>query len=251
MQRTPLILGNWKMYKTASAARTMLRALRADLDDVTAVEFGVAPPFTALAAAADVLAGSSIWLGAQDVHDAEEGAFTGQIAAVMLVDAGVGFVIVGHSERRALFGETDADVASKLRTALAHDLTPVVCCGETLEQREAGETMAVVRQQLERALGGLAAADAARLVVAYEPVWAIGTGLTATPEQAQEVHAAIRGLLREQFGAVADSIRILYGGSVKPANAAELVGQQDIDGALVGGASLEAPSFAGIVRAVI
>ena len=247
--RTPLIVGNWKMYKTASAARTMLRALRSEIDSITGVEVGVAPAFTALAAAAEVLAGSPLLLGAQNLHASEEGAFTGEVSAVMLVDVGARFVLVGHSERRALFGETDADVAAKLRTALAHDLMPIVCCGETLEQREAKETGEVIERQLQGALGSLEAADAGHLVLAYEPVWAIGTGRTASPAQAQEVHARIRGWLRDRFGTVADRIRVLYGGSVKPDNAAALLAEQDIDGALVGGASLESPSFAGIVAA--
>jgi triosephosphate isomerase len=247
--RTPLILGNWKMHKTASAARTMLSALRDRVDGLEGIDCGVAPPFTALPAAAEVVSGSRLLLGAQNLNAAEEGAYTGEISAVMLVDAGAHFVIVGHSERRTLFGETDADVAAKLRTALAHDLLPVVCCGETLEQREAGETVGIVRGQLEGALGSLAIEDAARVVLAYEPIWAIGTGRTATPEQAQEVHASIRDWLRGRFDTAAGLIRVLYGGSVKPDNTAELLAGPDIDGALVGGASLEAAAFAAIVEA--
>lgn len=247
--RRPLIVGNWKMHKTGTAAHTMLHALRERVDDLDGVDCGVAPPYTALAAAGAALAGSRIALGAQNLHSAEEGAYTGEISAAMLVDAGVRFVIIGHSERRTLFAETDADVAAKLRTAMAHDLMPIVCCGETIEQREAGETIDVIRSQLEGSLDGLPAGRAAGVVLAYEPIWAIGTGHTATPEQAQEVHATIREWLRGRFGSAAARIRVLYGGSVKPDNTGELLAGPDIDGALVGGASLEADSFAGIARA--
>jgi triosephosphate isomerase len=248
--RRPLIVGNWKMHKTASAARTMLRALRERVDDLGEVDCGVAPPYTALPAAAEALSGSPVMLGAQNLHAAEEGAYTGEISAVMLVDAGARFVIVGHSERRTLFGESDADVGAKTRTALAHDLMPIVCCGESLEQRQAGETIDVVRAQLDGAVAGLGEPEAAAIVLAYEPIWAIGTGQTASPEQAQEVHAAIRTWLRERTGSASETIRVLYGGSVKPANTAELLAAPDIDGALVGGASLDAASFAGIAEAV-
>lgn len=249
--RTPLISGNWKMHKTLAATRTLLAELRKGVDGLSAVEVTVAPPFTALAAAAEALVGSGIGFGGQTMHHAEEGAYTGEVSPVMLTDLGASFVILGHSERRALFGETDQDVSRKLRAALAHGLTPYVCCGETLQQRQSGETERVVSAQLRAALDGLPPQQARQLVIAYEPVWAIGTGLTATPDQAQAVHAAIRDLLRDLFGAeVVRVIRLLYGGSVKPGNAAELLSQPDIDGALVGGASLDAASFAGIVRAV-
>ncbi|HJO04419.1 MAG TPA: triose-phosphate isomerase [Acidobacteriota bacterium] len=249
--RVPLITGNWKMHKTLAATRTLLAELRKSVDDLPEVEVTVAPPFTALTAAAESLAGSSIGFGAQNMHHAEEGAYTGEISPVMLTDLGARFVILGHSERRALFGETDQSVSRKLRAALAHGLAPYVCCGESQQQRESGETRRVVSGQLRTALEGLDGDRADQLVVAYEPVWAIGTGLTATPEQAQSVHAAIRELLRELLGAtVSEAVRILYGGSVKPENAAELLAQPDIDGALVGGASLDAASFAGIARAV-
>ena len=247
--RTPLIAGNWKMHKTVAATRTLLSALNERVASTSGVDVAVAPPFTALAAAAEALSGSTILLGAQNMHWDEEGAYTGEISPVMLTDLAIDFVILGHSERRALFGEQDADVARKLRAALAHDLLPIVCVGETREQREAGATQSVVTTQLRGALEGLQPEQAATLVVAYEPVWAIGTGLTATPEQAQEVHGQIRDLLREMFGGpAAETVRIQYGGSVTPSNAAELLAQPDIDGALVGGASLDADSFAGIVE---
>lgn len=249
--RVPLVAGNWKMHKTVSAARTLLQGLRAELGSAGAVDVAVAPPFTALAAAAEVLAGSRIALGAQDMHEAEEGAYTGEISATMLSDVGCSFVVLGHSERRALFGEADATVARKVRAALAHDLVPYLCCGESLAEREADRTQAVVERQLRAVLESLDARDAGRVVIAYEPVWAIGTGETATPSQAQEVHAFVRALVAEIHGSdVAQHCRILYGGSVKPDNAAELIGQPDVDGALVGGASLGVASFAGIVRAV-
>jgi len=250
MNRTPLIAGNWKMHKTLSATRTLLAELHQAVDGVEGVEVAVAPPFTALAAAVETLRSSAIRVGAQNMHESEEGAFTGEISPVMLTDVGVHFVILGHSERRALFGEDDELVGVKVRTALAHDLVPYLCCGETQQEREANETLAVVSRQLRAGLAGVSAEQAAGMVLAYEPVWAIGTGLTATPEQAQDVHASIRALLAELFDdATAQAIRIQYGGSVKPGNAAELMAQPDIDGALVGGASLDADSFAGIVRA--
>ncbi len=249
--RTPLITGNWKMHKTLAATRTLLAELRKSVDGLSGVDVTVAPPYTALSAAAEVLVGSRIGLGAQNMHHAEEGAYTGEVSPVMLTDLGASFVILGHSERRALFGDTDQIVSRKLRAALAHDLTPYVCCGETQQQRESEETENVVASQLRTALEGLPTQQAQRLVVAYEPVWAIGTGLTATPDQAQAVHAFIRDLLRGLFGGeVSAIVRVLYGGSVKPSNAAELLSQPDIDGALVGGASLDAASFSGIARAV-
>jgi len=250
MSRIPLIAGNWKMHKTLSATRTLLAELHRAVVDIESVEVAVAPPFTALAAAAETLRGSAIHVGGQNMHESEEGAFTGEISPVMLTDIGADFVILGHSERRALFGEDDELVGRKVNTALAHDLVPYLCCGETRQEREANETESVVSRQLRAGLAGVPADQAAGIVLAYEPVWAIGTGLTATPGQAQEVHASIRALLADRFDdATAQSIRIQYGGSVKPDNAAELMAQPDIDGALVGGASLDADSFAGIVRA--
>jgi triosephosphate isomerase (TIM) len=246
--RKPLIAGNWKMYKTAGAARELARAVRegAARGDVEVV---LAPPFTALAAVAEVLRGSPLGLGAQNMHHEVEGAFTGEVSPVMLRDLGCSHVILGHSERRQLFGETDDGVARKAKAAFAHGLTPIVCVGETLAERESDRTTEVVERQLERALRELSADQLAVGVVAYEPVWAIGTGRTATPEQAQEVHAFIRRRVTASHGeAAAAALRILYGGSVKPENIGALMAQADLDGALVGGASLEAASFLKIVH---
>jgi triosephosphate isomerase len=252
MARTKFICGNWKMHKTAGEARELIATL-APLVEAAAVkvQVAVAPPFTALAAAAEALAGTDIDLAAQDVHWEPQGAFTGEVSAAMLKDVGAKHCIVGHSERRQLFGETDETVARKTRALLATGLLPIVCVGETLQERESGQTMAVVSRQVRGALSGLSGAELARLTVAYEPVWAIGTGKTATTAQAQEVHAGIRALLRELGGAAADEVRIQYGGSVKPENAAELLAQPDIDGALVGGASLEPVSFSNIVKGAL
>jgi triosephosphate isomerase len=245
--RRPLIAGNWKMYKTAGPARELARAVREA--EAPGVEVVVAPPFTALAAVAEVLRGSAVGLAGQNLHQEAEGAFTGEVSPVMLRDVGCSHVILGHSERRQLFGETDEGVARKGRAAYTHGLTPILCVGETLAEREAGRTTEVVERQLERALRELSADQVAAGVVAYEPVWAIGTGRTATPEQAQEVHAFIRGQVARSHGeAAAGALRILYGGSVKPDNIGALMAQADVDGALVGGASLDAGSFLKIVR---
>jgi triosephosphate isomerase len=249
-ERKPIIVGNWKMHKTISETRTTLSAIRAGVQDVDSVEIGVAPPFTSLAAAGEVLSASNVALAAQNMHPAESGAYTGEISPPMLLDAGATHVILGHSERRALFGETDDLIAAKLRAALEHELIPILCIGETQEQREADDTVGVVTGQLAGALRDQRGASLESLVVAYEPVWAIGTGLTATPAQAQQVHGIIRDFLSDLIGStVAEHLRIQYGGSVKPDNAADLLGQPDIDGALIGGASLEAESFAAIVHA--
>jgi triosephosphate isomerase len=245
--RTKFVCGNWKMFKTAGEARELVRAL-APLVQGAPVQVAIAPPFTALAAAVEAAKGTRIEVAAQDVHWETQGAFTGEISPLMLKDLGVAHCIVGHSERRQFFGETDETVQKKTRALLAAGVLPIVCVGETLAQREAAETMAVVARQVRGALQGLAGQELARLTVAYEPVWAIGTGKTATTAQAQEVHAAIRGILRELGGAAADEIRIQYGGSVKPDNAAELMAQPDVDGALVGGASLKAEDFSKIVK---
>jgi triosephosphate isomerase len=249
VSRTPLLAGNWKMHGTRREAVALARALAEAVGAVREREVVVAPPFTALEAVAQVLAGSRIGLGAQNVHWEAKGAFTGEVSAPMLREAGCTHVIVGHSERRQYFGETDATVGKRLRAALAGGLTPIVCVGETLAEREAGETAAVIARQVAAALAGLAPTDVARCVVAYEPVWAIGTGRTATPAQAEEVHAAIRrqvaGLVSEP---VAAGLRILYGGSVKPDNIDALMAEGDIDGALVGGASLDPAAFARIVH---
>ena len=249
--RRKFVCGNWKMHKTAGEARDLVRALAPLVHDVHAVQVAVAPPFTALPAVAEALKGTRIELAAQDVHWEAQGAFTGEISAAMLKDLGVVHCIVGHSERRQYFGESDGTVQKKTRALLAAGLLPIVCVGETLTEREAGETMAVVSRQVRGALTGLSGAELAKLTVAYEPVWAIGTGKTATTAQAQEVHAAIRALLRELGGAAADEVRIQYGGSVKPDNAAELLSQADVDGALVGGASLKAEDFSKIVKGAL
>jgi triosephosphate isomerase len=249
--RRALIAGNWKMYKTAREAVALVQELRADLDlrKRRDVDVLVAPPFTALHAVAAARQGSDIALAAQDVHWEKEGAFTGEVSAAMLQDAGCTHAIVGHSERRQLFGETDETVARKVQAALRQGLTPIVCVGETLAEREAGRIQEVVERQVERALRALSPEEVASLVIAYEPVWAIGTGRNATPEQAQEVHAFIRRQVNASHGAlVADGLRILYGGSVKPDNIGPLMAQPDVDGALVGGASLTAASFLKIVH---
>jgi triosephosphate isomerase len=245
--RRPLIAGNWKMFKTVAEAVSLVEALRADLrNDVDTL---VAPPFTALTSVARALADSRIGLAAQNMHWEGEGAFTGEVSPIMLRDAGCSHVILGHSERRQIFGETDDGVARKTRAALAHGLTPVVCVGETLAERESARTMEVVERQVERALREVTPDQAATLVLAYEPVWAIGTGRTATPDQAQEVHAFIRRSISASHGqGVAAALRILYGGSVKPDNIGALMGEPDLDGALVGGASLDAQAFLKIVH---
>ena len=238
------------MFKTLPEALALVREIRAGLAERPArAEVLVAPPFTSLHSVAEALRGSAVLLAAQTMHWEKEGAFTGEIAPRMLKDAGCSHVILGHSERRQLFGETDDGVGRKARAAHDHGLLPILCVGETLAQRDAGGTLEVVERQLERALRQLSPDEAAASVVAYEPVWAIGTGRAATPEQAQEVHAFIRNRIGASHGdAVGQTLRVLYGGSVKPDNAASLMSQPDIDGALVGGACLEAASFLGIVE---
>lgn len=248
--RRPLIVGNWKMYKTPAEAAAFVTQLREVTAAVQDVEIVVAPSFPALLPVRDLLAGSAIGLAAQNMHWEPEGAFTGEVAPPMLTDAGCRYVILGHSERRQYFGEDDAFVNRKVRAALEHGLIPIVCVGESLAEREAGLTEKVVTSQVEQCLAGLAGNAVANLVIAYEPVWAIGTGRTASPADAQEVNARIRELVRDLFGAdAADRVRILYGGSVKPDNTRELMSRPDIDGALVGGASLQVESFTGIIRA--
>ena len=247
MRRT-IVAANWKMHKTVREAEAFVAAFLPRVAGVRDVEIVLAPPFTALAAVGAKLAGSTVALAAQNVNPEKQGAFTGEIAPGMLVELGCRYGIVGHSERRALYGEGDALVARKAAALLEHGIWPIVCVGETLEQREQGRTSAVVSAQLEGSLASVPPARAEDVVVAYEPVWAIGTGKTATPELAQEVHALIRAQLRRRFGGAGDRIRIQYGGSVKPDNAASLLAQADIDGALVGGASLEPEGFARIVR---
>lgn len=246
MARRKFICGNWKMHKTCREAVELVRELRNRLN--TSGQVAVAPPFTALYAVKAALVGSPIQLFAQNCHHEKQGAFTGEVSAAMLAEVGCDGVILGHSERRQLFGETDEGVQKKLRAALEAQLHPIVCVGETLQEREANRTWEVVSRQVRGAFAGLPAAQIARCTIAYEPVWAIGTGKTATTAQAQQVHGQIRGLLHELAGAAtAEAVRIQYGGSVKPENAADLLGQPDIDGALVGGASLKAEDFARII----
>ncbi|MDD5424321.1 MAG: triose-phosphate isomerase [Candidatus Omnitrophica bacterium] len=247
--RRPIIAGNWKMYKTAGEALELVNGLKAELKGESAVDIVVCPPFTAIAKAAEVLKGSNIAYGAQDVYWEEEGAFTGEVAPKMLTDLGCGFCIVGHSERRTYFGETNETVNKKVKAALKHGLTPIMCVGERLEERDSGKTFDVVKDHIEGGLAGFTKEDALKIVIAYEPVWAIGTGRTATPEQAQEVHKHIRSLLGKMFGEeVSSKVRIQYGGSVKPDNVKAIMAGEDIDGALVGGASLKVKDFAEIVR---
>jgi triosephosphate isomerase len=250
MTRKKLIAGNWKMNKTSSDAVSLARELVLSLGTQADVDVVICPPFTALEAVAGAIDGSLIKLGAQNMHFEPSGAFTGEISAPMLRALFATHVILGHSERRTLFGEGDELVNRKVLAALKHQLRPILCVGESLAEREAGQTLKIVQTQTERALEGVSREMAASVVVAYEPVWAIGTGKVATAEQAQEVHGFIRGLLTKLQGeAVAQRIRVLYGGSMKPANAAELLTQKDIDGGLIGGASLEARSFVELVRA--
>lgn len=247
--RKPFIAGNWKMHKTVAETLDYIRRFRELVSGVEDREIMIAPPFTALYAAGRELAGTNIRLGAQNAHWAESGAFTGEISPAMLTECGVQYVILGHSERRHIFGETDKMIRRRLEGVLSAGLRPILCIGETLEEREAGKTFEVLERQVREALSGFSADDLKVLVIAYEPVWAIGTGKTATPEQAEEAHRYVRGLLGELFGKdFAEKTRILYGGSVKPENIAELMAQSDVDGALVGGASLDPETFARIVR---
>lgn len=250
MNRKKLIAGNWKMNKTSADAATLVREIVAEVGRVTDVDILVCPPFTALESAGKLLEGSNVKLGAQNMHHEASGAYTGEISASMLRSIFATYVILGHSERRTYFGETDKFINQKVLAALKNQLKPVLCVGETLAERESGATLKVVQTQLEGALEGVSKEQATSLVVAYEPVWAIGTGKVATTEQAQEVHAFIRSLLVKLYGdAIAQKLRILYGGSMKPANAPELLAQKDIDGGLIGGASLETRSFVELVKA--
>jgi triosephosphate isomerase len=250
MIRKKLIAGNWKMNKTSSDAVSLAREIVVAVGTQPDVEVVICPPFTALEAVAGAIDGSLVKLGAQNMHFEPSGAFTGEVSAPMLRALFATHVILGHSERRTLFGESDELVNKKVLAALKNQLRPILCVGESLAEREAGSTLKVVQTQTERGLDGVSKDMAASIVVAYEPVWAIGTGKVATTEQAQEVHAFIRGLLTKLYGEpVAQRVRILYGGSMKPANAPELLAQKDIDGGLIGGASLEARSFVELVRA--
>ena len=246
--RIPLIAGNWKMHKTGSQAAEAASRLTRLVDDAKNVEVMIAPTFTALYQVAQVLKGSAIALGAQNLYWEKQGAFTGEISSEMLVDAGCSQVIIGHSERRQFFGETDATVNRKIAAALAAKLVPVFCIGETEPQREAGETFSVLDKQVRDGLKDFGFGDLGSLVVAYEPVWAIGTGKTASREQAQEAHHFIRSLIETLFGKpLASAVRILYGGSVKPDNVRALMEMPDVDGALVGGASLDPETFSKLV----
>jgi triosephosphate isomerase len=246
--RIPFIAGNWKMYKTVQDAVVFVKELKSAVRDVVDVEIVVAPPFTAVHAVAEAARNSNIGVAAQNVYWEREGAFTGEVSPTMLKEAGAEYVIVGHSERRRLFGETDTIVNRKVAAAIGARLTPIVCIGETLEERERDETFAVLDRQIKDGLDGFSAEQVAELVVAYEPVWAIGTGRTATSAQAGEAHAHIRKRLRQWFGGdAADRCHVIYGGSVKPDNIRELIAEPDVDGALVGGASLDVRGFAEIV----
>ena len=248
--RKTIIAGNWKMHKTIVEAIELANGLKRELFklDFNAVDVVLCPAFTALSEVAEVLAETGIGLGAQDIYWLDEGAFTGEVSPLMLRDAGCQFVIIGHSERRQFFGESNEGVNKKIKAALRAGLTPIVCVGENLQEREATKTFKVIDDHINNGLVDISASDMLNLVIAYEPVWAIGTGRTATPEQAQEVHKYIRDLLKKKYGQeVSDSVRIQYGGSVKPENITELMNNPDVDGALVGGASLKVDSFSAIV----
>ncbi len=246
-ERTPYLAANWKMNKTVAEAAEFVDAL---LPRIAATQHDVVicPPFTALSEVVERSRGSAVKVAAQNMHEEDSGAFTGEVSAPMLVELDVSAVILGHSERRQFFGETDEALARKVPAALAAGLEPILCVGETEEARDGGQTEAVLERQLQADLGAIEGADLARVVIAYEPIWAIGTGRTATPEQAEETIAFIRDVVRQRGGS-GDELRILYGGSVKPANAAELLGRAEIDGALVGGAALDPEDFAAIVEA--
>ena len=246
--RKAVIAGNWKMNKTVSEAVELICELKKLVFDVTDTDIVVAPPFLAIYRVAQEAKGSNIRISAQDIFWEEKGAYTGAVSPMMLSDVGCKYTIVGHSERRQYFGETDETVNRKIRAALGQGLAPIFCVGEAIEQRESGETFSVIETQVRRGLSGLSPLEMKDLIVAYEPVWAIGTGKTATGEQAEEVHAFIRGLLKEVSQGTADNTRILYGGSVNPDNVDGLMAKSNIDGALVGGASLKAEDFARIVK---
>jgi triosephosphate isomerase (TIM) len=246
-ERTPYLAANWKMHKTVAEAEEFVDALLPKIG-ATGNDVVICPPFLALGEVVSRTRGSAVRVAAQNMHEAESGAFTGEVSAAMLLDLGADAVILGHSERRQYFGETDESLARKVPVALAAGLEPILCIGESEEARDAGQTEGVLERQLQADLAEVDPVEISRVVVAYEPIWAIGTGRTATPEQAQEAVAFARDVLRER-GAEAERVRILYGGSVKPANAAELMAQPDIDGALVGGASLDPNDFAAIVEA--
>jgi triosephosphate isomerase len=248
--RTPFIAGNWKMFKTVHEAVVFVKELRGLVKDVTSVDIVVGPPFTALHAVAESARNSNVAVAAQNLHWEREGAFTGEVSAAMIKEAGAEYVIIGHSERRRLFGETDVIVNRKVTAAIGAGVTPIMCVGETLEERERNDTLAILDRQIKDGLDGVTGDQVAALVVAYEPVWAIGTGRNATAAQAGEAHAHIRTRLRQWFGGeAAGQCRVIYGGSVKPDNISQLVAEPDVDGALVGGASLDLKSFSDIVTA--
>jgi triosephosphate isomerase (TIM) len=249
-ERTPLIAGNWKMYKTIAQAEEFIQALLPRVSSVDGVDVAICPPFTALQAMVDSTRGSRVAIYAQNMHQAPEGAFTGEISAPMLTELNIAGVVLGHSERRELFGETDRALSQKVPAAFAAGLLPVLCVGETEEERERGDTERKLRQQVQEGLARLGPEQLGDVVIAYEPIWAIGTGQVATAEQAQEAVAFVRALVADRSKEAAERTRILYGGSVKPDNASELMALPDVDGALVGGASLDAVAFATIVGAV-
>ena len=254
MSRKVIIAGNWKMNKTAAEGRALVEALKPLVADVcpSKADIVVCPPFTTIAAVVEAVRGSNIKVGAQNVHWAESGAFTGEISAAMLKEFGIDYVIIGHSERRQYFGETDATVNSRVKAALAAGLLPIICVGELLEEREGGRTEQVLSAQLEGGLAGLTGEDMRKIVIAYEPVWAIGTGKTATPEMAELTHNFIRCTLNDMFGKeIGEGVRIQYGGSMKAENAGALVAQPNIDGGLIGGAALKAESFAALIHNAI
>lgn len=248
MSRRYFIAGNWKMNKTSADAAALAKGVVEAVGSVSSVDIAVCPTFTSLAAVEPVISGSNVKLGAQNMYFEASGAFTGEISAEMLRDVHCSYVILGHSERRQYFGESDELINKKVKAAIASSLKPILCVGETLAERESGKTIDVVATQTKGGLAGLSEADAAKVVVAYEPVWAIGTGKTATPEMAQEVHAEIRKILAGMFGAAAEKVQILYGGSMNPKNADALLAQKDIDGGLIGGAALQADTFASLVK---
>ena len=250
--RKPIVAGNWKMNNTVAEALALVTEIKRQSAESKGVDIVLCPPFTVLQAVSNAISGTAIGLGAQNMHWEKAGAFTGEVSAAMLRELYCHYVIIGHSERRTLFGETDEAVNRKVKTALASNLCPIVCVGETLQQRQANQTEAIIRTQVLNGLKDIGVDQFAPVIMAYEPIWAIGTGLTATPDQAQAVHKFIRGLLQEMAGEhVAQTVRIQYGGSVKPANARELFHQPDIDGGLIGGAALGANSFMAIVNAAL
>ncbi|NLL12692.1 MAG: triose-phosphate isomerase [Fibrobacter sp.] len=251
MARKKFVAGNWKMNTTIDEAKALAKGVVETVGNVTDVDIAVCPPFTNLLAVAEILKGSSVKLGAQDVHWEAKGAYTGKVSCSMLKSVGVTYVIVGHSEQRQYFHETDETVNKKVKAVLASELLPIICIGETLDERKSGQMDSVIERQVKGAFSGIEASDVTKCTIAYEPVWAIGTGETATPQQANEAHIFIRKIIEKLYDKeIAASLRIQYGGSMKPENAKELLAQSDVDGGLIGGASLKASDFAGIVNPV-